>query len=223
MVAAVDKFTPPPGRNMRHYLALDVDKAGQNPTTVVDALQRYFNVRPRREPIADPKDIASTDSFPTLVMDEAQQAADKNFSYKFSVNGIVQNQMQPNFYARGGNLKIRVIGPGVASVQTPSTQGEEPINVGPIANKGSYYPSPFAAQMAMDSIRAMNDPSNDFQTFAAAPNPNRSVNATLSSVADTLSPLRNSLASIAQSSVPAMDAYSRAPGLYLSAVAGGLV
>jgi hypothetical protein len=232
MVAAVDKFTPPPGINMRHYLALDVDHAGRNPTTVVDALQRYFNVRPRREPIADPKDMASTDSFPTLVMDEAKAAARQYYPYRFSVNGIVQSQNQPDFYAGGGNLKIRILGPGVTSIQTPSIPAEPGIEVGPLANRGKYYPPAFAAQMAMDYIKVLNDPTQKMQTYAAAPDPNRSVNDTLSSVADTLSPLRNGLANIAQTPVAmgapstvnsALNTYARTPALFQQAVASGLV
>jgi hypothetical protein len=232
MVAAVDKYTPPPGRNMRHYLALDVDKAGRNPTTVVDALQRYFNVRPRREPIADPQDIASTDSYPTLIMDEAQNRAEQQFPYRFSINGVVQNQIQPSFYARGGALKVRVLGPGVTSVQTPPTVGEPSIEVGPLATKGRYYPPAFAAQMTMDYIRQLNDPSQRMDVIYTGANPNRGVNDTLSSVAQTLAPLRNSLANIAQTSITsgmpgnanaALNTYASTPRLFQNAVASGLV
>jgi hypothetical protein len=192
MVATVDEYTPPPGRNMRHYLSLDVDKAGRSSTTVVDALQRYFNVRPRREPIADPKDIASTDSFPTLVMDEAEAYA-RNFPYQFSVNGVPQKQYTPHLYARGGALKIRILGPGVTTVNTPPTSGEPGIKVGPFAESGNYYPAPYAAQLSMDDILDRLDPANDMETFTVGPVNINDPNSTLARVANSLQPLRAAL------------------------------
>jgi hypothetical protein len=219
MVAAVDKFTPPPGRNMRHYLALDVDKAGQSSTTVVDAIQRYFNVRPRREPLADPKDIATTDAYPTLIMDQAKNLSNEAFPYKYSINGIVQNQNVPDFYANAGTLKVRIVGPGISSVQTPATVGEPSIKVGPLANKGEYYPTAFAAQMAMDYINDMFDPSQYMQTMTVGPDTMRSPNETLSSVAATLSPLRNSYGNLAMNSIAGLNpsapmaSYNREPNI----------
>ncbi|MDR1039804.1 MAG: hypothetical protein LBR80_06460 [Deltaproteobacteria bacterium] len=192
MVAAVDEYTPPPGRNMRHYLALDVDQAGRSVTTVVDALQRYFNVTPRREPIADPKDIASTDSYPTLVMDEAAAYA-RNFPYQFSVNGVPQKQHTPHFYARGGALKIRILGPGVTTVNTPETAGEPGMKVGPFADTTNYYPPAYAAQESMDDILRRLDPANEFQTIQAGPVRVDDPNSTLSRVANALQPLRAAL------------------------------
>ncbi|MDR3154032.1 MAG: hypothetical protein LBW85_07140 [Deltaproteobacteria bacterium] len=168
MVAMVDRFTPPPGRNMRQYLALEVDKAGRSSTTVVDALQRYFNVRPRREPFADPKDIASTDSFPTLIMDEAAAYA-RNFPYQFSVNGIPVRQQTPDFYSRGGALKIRILGPGVSTVETPETSGEPGLKVGPFAEGTNYYPPAYAAQLAMQDIQERLHPDNRMETYTVGP------------------------------------------------------
>ncbi|MDR1164412.1 MAG: hypothetical protein LBO66_00810 [Deltaproteobacteria bacterium] len=216
MVAEVDRYEPPPGRNLRHYLSLDVDKAGRDPTTVVDALQRYFNVRPRREPIADPKDVATTDSFPTLIMDEAQ-AFNDNDAYRFSVNGIVQRQSTPSFYARGGYLKVRIVGPGVTSIQTPPTVGEPGIPVGPSANRGSYYPPAYAAQLAMGRLSESFDPSRKMDVWPVGPNLTRGPNDTLASVANTLAPLRGPLANLGSHAIPspteAASAYVRAPSL----------
>jgi hypothetical protein len=218
MVAAVDEYTPPPGRNMRHYLALDVDKAGRSVTTVVDALQRYFNVTPRREPIADPKDIASTDSFPTLVMDEAAAYAD-NFPYQFSVNGVPEQQHTPHFFARGGHLKIRILGPGTSTVHTPETAGEPGIKVGPFAESGNYYPPAFAAQLTMDDIQERLDPANAMETFAVGPVNVEDPNSTLARVANSLQPLRAALfgpLEIGASTSPAYAAGARA-GYYSGA------
>lgn len=217
-VAAVDRYTPPPGHNMRHYLALDVDRAGKTSTSIVDAIQRYFNIRPRREPIADPKSIASTDSFPTLIIQEAKNVAEDFFPYRFSVNGMVQNQTQPVFHAKAGSLQIRVLSPGVTSVQTPETLPEPPIEVGPLAEKGSYYPPAFAAQMAMDDIRAAYDPSKKMNVIYTGPNLTRSVNETLSSVAETLAPVRAKLAELN----PNLGSYSSSPRLVQSPIASGI-
>ncbi|MDR2456511.1 MAG: hypothetical protein LBE49_07970, partial [Deltaproteobacteria bacterium] len=86
MVARVDSYTPPPGHNMAHYLALDVRKAGNGMTGVADAMQRYLDVSPTRKPGGDPKNMASLDSYPTLVIDEDQQWGPPH-PYQFSVNG----------------------------------------------------------------------------------------------------------------------------------------
>ncbi|MDR1050611.1 MAG: hypothetical protein LBP95_05930 [Deltaproteobacteria bacterium] len=187
MVAAVDSYTPPPGRNLTHYLTMDVDKAGQENTTVADALQRYLNVSPTRKPGGDPKDIASNDSFPTLILQE-DSAWDEAMPYEFSVNGVQEHQSQPTFYVQGGHLRVRLIGRGVATVSTPATEPQPYLQAGPQA-AGAYYPSAVAAQMAMRRMTDMLDPAGEFQTQPAGPDVNRDVNETLTEVAETLSPM----------------------------------
>jgi hypothetical protein len=185
MVAAVDSYTPPPGRNMAHYLTMDVDKAGQENTTIADALQRYLNVSPTRKPGGDPKDVASLDSYPTLIMEEDKQWSSP-FAYEFSVNGVSQHQNQPTFYARGGSLRVRLVGRGVSTVSTPATEPKPPLMAGPQA-PGAYYPSSVAAQMAMRRLTDMFDPSNQFPVQEFGPDVTRGPNDTLESVANTLS------------------------------------
>jgi hypothetical protein len=192
MVALVDSYTPPPGRNMAHYLAMDVDKAGQENTTVADALQRYLNVSPTRKPGGDPKDLDSRDSYPTLILDEDKAWTDI-LPYKFSVNGIPQQQTQPTFFARGGSLKIRVVGRGVSSVATPPTEPAEPIQAGPQAT-GAYYPPEVAAQLAMRRLTDMFDPSRAMPVQAVGPDLARNPVETLASVAETLSGMNAVLA-----------------------------
>jgi hypothetical protein len=153
MAASVDSFTPPPGRNMAHYLTMDVDKAGQENASIADALQRYLNVSPSRKPGGDPRDMDSKDSYPTLIIDEDQAWSDR-LPYRFSVNGVAQRQSQPTFYTQGGSLKIRVVGRGPATVATPATEGLPVMMVGPLAN-GSYYPPEVAAQLAMRRLTDM--------------------------------------------------------------------
>jgi hypothetical protein len=189
MVAAVDQYTPPPGRNMAHYLSMDVDQAGNGSTTIADALQRYLEVRPRREAEADPRDMAATDAYPTLVMDEDEAWANV-LPYQFSLNGIKQEQSQPVFYALGGSVKARVTGEGISTITTPETEADPGHYVGPMATKGMYYPPEAAAQLAMDRIFDMYypegvpaiEPKADGDTGAAG---------TLKSVAETLSDMRN--------------------------------
>jgi hypothetical protein len=152
MVARVDSYTSPPGLNMAHYLAIDVDKAGGDDTTVADALQRYLNVAPNRKPGGDPKDLASHDSFPTLVIGETK-AWEDIMPYQFSVNGVAMNQNQPTFFARAGSLKVRLVGRGVSTVTTPATESGPSLQAGPIP-PGAYYPPEVAAQMSM---RRLND------------------------------------------------------------------
>ncbi|MDR2198521.1 MAG: hypothetical protein LBR53_03510 [Deltaproteobacteria bacterium] len=212
MVAAVDKYTPPPGINLPHYLALDVDKAKEGPTTVVDAIQRYFNVRPRREPLADPQDIASTDSYPTLIMDEISNNADLK-PYHFSVNGIERKTDVNTFFTEAGHMRVRVVGPGVASIKTPATESEEPLEVGPIERASPYYPPAYASEIAANRLAYLFDPSRKMPVMHFGPNLNRGLNDTLSSVAYTLGPMRAFLGNGRNAwTEPGANAYSSAGG-----------
>ena len=157
MVARVDSYTQPPGDNMARYLAIDVDKADNGQVAVADAMQRYLGVSPTRKPGGDPRNVASLDSYPTLVIDEDQEWASPH-PYKFSVNGFVHMQVQPNFYTQGGSLGLRIVGAGVATVTTPETSGNEPLQVGPIP-AGAYYPTAVAAQLSMMRIEDLFDES----------------------------------------------------------------
>ena len=222
MVARVDSYTPPPGRNMAHYVALDVDKADNSTVGVTDAMQRYLGVAPTRKPGGDPKNVSSLDSHPMLVIDEDKQWADPH-PYKFSVNGVVQRQVQPTFYTLGGSMAIRVVGTGVTAITTPETKGEPSLQVGPLP-AGAYYPPAVAAQLAMRRITDLYDDSGRMEVQKVGPDVNRSPSETLSSVSDALAVI-NSTPAIS-SSVKAgmnnfanMGIYSQSPQLYLTAVA----
>jgi hypothetical protein len=176
MAARVDSYTPPPGRNMAHYLAMDVDRAGMENTTVADALQRYLNVSPTRRPGGDPKDIDSHDSYPTLIMGE-DQAWQDILPYQFSVNGMVQKQSQPTFFTRAGSLKIRVVGKGVATVTTPATEPGPTLQAGPMP-PGAYYPSAVAAQLSMRrTMDLLNEPETR-PPITVGPDPNGALEET---------------------------------------------
>jgi hypothetical protein len=225
MVASVDSYVPPPGRNMAHYLTLDVDKAGHDNVSIADALQRYLNVRPTRKPGGDPRDIGSLDSFPTLVIDEDQAWADP-LPYKFSVNGVVQRQSQPTFFARGGALRLRVIGRGVSTVSTPATEPKPPLAAGP--PPGSYYPPEVAAQMAMRRLTDMFDDSGQRPPLSVGPDLVRTPNDVLEAAAQTLAvmnappagpPISRNVRS-GLNYFSNINIYNSSPQLYLTAVAG---
>ncbi|MDR1487328.1 MAG: hypothetical protein LBT62_04975 [Deltaproteobacteria bacterium] len=225
MVAMVDSYTPRPGRNLAHYLAIDVDKAGNDHTSVADALQRYLNVRPTRKPSGDPKDIASNDSYPTLIIDEAQEWTDP-MPYKFSVNGVIQNQNQPTFFTLGGSIRIRVTSPGVTTITTPATQGGTVLQAGPIP-PGAYYPPEVAAQLSMRRLTDMFDASNDYQPLPiGGQDSDADLNETLGAVATTLAAMKYDVGpAISQNVRSGLNQFSNAgiyrdaPQLYLTAIA----
>jgi hypothetical protein len=225
MVAQVDSYTPPPGRNMAHYVALDVDKAGGWDAPVAHAIQRHLGVSPIREPGGDPLDVDSLDSYPSLVLDEDAAWRDA-WPYRFSVNGVVQGQVQPTFHLLGGSLRARVVGTGVATIQTPASEGPPPLQAGPIP-AGAYYPPALAAQLAMRRLTDLYDQSGGAEPLEAAPDPGRGLNDTLASVAATLAPMRGGGAGqrISESVQAGMarfanlGLYGQSPRLYLTAVA----
>jgi hypothetical protein len=167
MVVKVDDYTPPPGRNMAHYLAMDVDRAGGDDVAVTDALQRYLDVRPSRGPRVDPKDVGSHADHPSLILEEDQAWADAA-PYRFSVNGMVQRQSQPTFYTRAGSLKIRLVGRGVSTVSTPATEPAPSMPAGPFP-AGAYYPPEVAAQLTMRRITDMLSSRGSGQVLTVGP------------------------------------------------------
>jgi hypothetical protein len=222
MVARVDSYTPPPGRNLAHYLAIDVDKAGNDEVSVTDALQRYLGVAPTRKPGGDPKNVASLDSFPTLVMAEDREWADAH-PYRFSVNGVVQRQAQPSFYTLGGAMRIRLTGSGVAAIQTPATEGEPPLQVGPIP-PGAYYPPALAAQLAMRRLTDLMDDSGRLRLQTIGPDLSQNPDEALAQAAEAMAALRAGpkVSESVQAGLghfASLGLYDKAPGLKLAAVA----
>jgi hypothetical protein len=145
--------------------------------------------------------------------------------YHFSVNGTPRKADSPSFYADSGSLRIRIVGTGVSSIKTPATEADEPFQVGPIKSGAPYYPPQFAAQMAMDRLSEMFDPSKKAPVMKSGPDLNRGLNDTLSSVAYSLGPMRAFLGNGSNSwTVPGANAsnslggYSNRPQLNLSTV-----
>ncbi|MDR1677146.1 MAG: hypothetical protein LBS44_02000 [Deltaproteobacteria bacterium] len=225
MVTTVDSFSPLPGRNMAHYLALDVDKAGKENTTVSDALQRYLDISPTRKPGGDPKDVDSHDSYPTLIMDE-DKAWEEILPYKFSVNGVVQRQAQPVFYAMAGSLKLRLVGRGVSTVTTPATEPSPTIPSGPIPAL-SYYPPEVAAQLTMRRITDLMSDSNSGPDIKVGPELTNSPDEAVTNAANIMAilnvepagPTISEKVKEGLTNFANMGIYKSRPQLYLSALA----
>jgi hypothetical protein len=224
MVARVDSYTPRPGRNLAHYLAIDVEKAGNDSTSVADALQRYLNVRPTRKPSGDIRDVASNDSYPTLIIDEAQAWKDP-LPYKFSVNGVVQRQSQPSFFGLGGSIRVRISGSGVSTVSTPATQGATVFQAGPIP-PGAYYPPEVASQLAMRRMTDMFDGSDDYKPLPTGPELNPGPAEALGAAASSMISMKFDSGPEISSNVKTglnnfanLGIYNQSPQLYLTALA----
>jgi hypothetical protein len=174
---------------MAHYLTMDVDKAGNGPASIADALQRYLDVNPRREVEADPRDMAATDAYPTLVIDEDQAWAE-SMPYRFSLNGVQSQQTQPVFFTLGGSVRARVEGVGVTTLSTPATEPDDSIPVGPSATRSMYYPPEAAAQLAMTRIFDMYYPGG-VPAIAPEADGDTGANGSIKDVAEILADTRN--------------------------------
>lgn len=152
MATRVTDFEPKPGRQMRLGLHMQVQKApGTQVDTIIDAIQRYLNIEPRREPTSDPKAEASPYRHPQQLM-EAASRWDDALPYQFSINGMKSYQLQPEIHRWGGSLSADLVEPGLTGVAAPATR--EP--------QAGYYSRPetsgaevvFAAQRTMRDLRA---------------------------------------------------------------------
>jgi hypothetical protein len=155
MAVSIEEFNPAPGRNLRRYLVINVQRAGRDDTAIADALQRYLNVKSKYNPEIDLRDVDSHETFPTLVM--AEDEAWGNLSpYEFYLNGVLNHNLEPNFYAQTGALKIELKGRGGTSITTPPTGPEPFITVGPSMSPG--YPPAWAAELTMRRLTELLEP-----------------------------------------------------------------
>lgn len=66
LVADVSDYSPLPGHQMGRHMRLDLqNNPGRQVDQVVDAIQRYLNIEPSREPTADPKAEAPLSAIPS--------------------------------------------------------------------------------------------------------------------------------------------------------------
>ncbi|UQZ89218.1 hypothetical protein C4J81_08430 [Deltaproteobacteria bacterium Smac51] len=146
-VATVTDFEPRAGRHMRQSMHLQVQNApGPQVDTVIDAIQRYLNISPRREPTSDPKAEDSIVRHPQQILQRAQRWDDA-LPYQFSINGAKSYQLQPEFHRWGGTLSADVNEPGLTGIEAPATRAPQPgsrINLEEV----------FAAQATMRDLEA---------------------------------------------------------------------
>ncbi len=154
---SINSFDPLPGRRLGLHMSLRVNNApGPRVDNIADALQRFFNVGPRHEPTADPKNEATNKRFPMQIL-QARQHWDDIFPYQFSINGVNRYQKNSSFRMVGGSIQGSVAGEGSSSVNVPPTPGNQFFPVGPLRNKPYViYPPAFAAQMAMQKMQGIN-------------------------------------------------------------------
>lgn len=158
LAATVSDFSPKPGRHLRRTMHVVVrNTPADRVDQVVDAMQRYMDIRPRREPTADPLDEASIARFPQQIL-ESGQRWDQARLYQFSTNGVLQTQYSPKYRAWGGDLELNLNGIGVTNVTSTESKAPEPILVGaPNMVDDPYFDPAFAAQNAMRRLRELLD------------------------------------------------------------------
>jgi hypothetical protein len=168
LVAEVRSFRPGPGAQAARQNVLNVrNDPGPQDDGVIKALQRYFNVQPRRGPSADPRDEASVVRHPQgLVQSSARW--DQDMFYQFTDNGAANYQIRPDYRAWGGRLDLELTGAGQATVSSPSTRAPQP---GATAvDKFGYYDPANAAQEALRRMQADLAPGNFSPTLVGPPN-----------------------------------------------------
>jgi len=121
-VAEVRSFQPGfVARPVRQNIFYVRNDPGSRMDAVVRALQRYFNVRPRREPWADPRDEASVARHPQgLIQAEARWAQD--IFYQFTDNGAAHYQFRPSYRLWAGALNLEFKGAGPTAVSAPAAR-----------------------------------------------------------------------------------------------------
>ena len=157
LVAEVRSFEPGPGIQMARRNVLNVQNdPGHQDDGVIDALQRYFNVRPRREPSADPRDEASVVRHPQeLVQSSARWTQD--MFYQFTDNGAANYQVRPDYRAWGGRLDLELTGAGQTSVSAPATRAPRP-GAAAIGGPGYYDPANAAQEAQAKTTELLSRP-----------------------------------------------------------------
>lgn len=131
MVAAIAAYTPQPGRQAARHMSLEVlNTPPPRVDNVIDAIQRYLDIRPRREPTADPKDEASVARHPQQIIESAGRWDDA-MRYRFADNGASNRQFNPEYNAWAGGLDLTLKNEGSAEVSAPPTRSPLPGASGP--------------------------------------------------------------------------------------------
>ncbi|MDR2947029.1 MAG: hypothetical protein LBV79_09815 [Candidatus Adiutrix sp.] len=167
LAATIEAYQPKPGRQMAKTMNLDVQSTPPpRVDSVIDAIQRYLDIRPRREPTSDPKDEASIARHPQQIVESASRwAADR---YQFANNGVALQQYRPENTAWGGSLNMTLRNEGSAGLA--ATPSRSPW-VGPplTASASALGTNPVhdpvdAAQAAMGQMLEMQAPKPQYLT-----------------------------------------------------------
>lgn len=151
MAVRVTDFEPKPGLQPRLGMHMQVQNApGSKVDAVADAIQRYLNIKPRREPTSDPLAEDSIARHPQQIIEGASRW-DTAQTYQFAINGAKSYQFQPEIHRWGGSLSADLVEPGLTGVAAPATREPQP----------GYHSTPatgseevvFAAQNAMRNLR----------------------------------------------------------------------
>jgi len=158
LVAQILSFQPGPGARPARRKVLEVQNdPGPQDDRVINALQRYFHVQPRRQPSADPRDEASVVRHPQGLLSSGARWAQDMF-YQFTDNGVAVYQMQPEYRVWGGRLDLEITGAGRTTVSAPATRSSQP--GAPAVPLYGYYDSANAAQAAQARLTELLSPSS---------------------------------------------------------------
>ncbi|MDR1044872.1 MAG: hypothetical protein LBP33_07110 [Candidatus Adiutrix sp.] len=148
LAATVSEYSPAAGSHRAQSMKLNLRSAPlPEVDKVADAIQRYLNIRPRREATSDPLDEASAARHPQQILQSGQRQAEARY-YQFSANGVEQFQFQPEHRAWGGRLELTLGNEGSSGVQARPTASPLADSPGPKA----AYDSAFAAQETMSQM-----------------------------------------------------------------------
>ena len=121
-VASITNFSPRPGKQSRRTLDFEVrNTPSSRVDQISDAIQRYLDIRPRREPTADPLDEASVARHPQQIL-QASDRWNQAMKYQFSSNGNSQSQFLPKHHDFGGQLELNIENPGITGVSSSAVQ-----------------------------------------------------------------------------------------------------
>jgi len=166
LVAEVRSFRPGPGIQPARQNVLNIQNdPGRQADGVIRALQRYFDVHPRRQPSADPRDEASTVRHPQGIIPSSARWS-QDLYYQFADNGVATYQIQPDYRAWGGRLDLELTGAGQTTVSAPATRAPRP---GASPTLGYYDPAN-AAQKAQARTTELLTPNRFPMTRVGPPN-----------------------------------------------------
>ena len=164
LVAEVRSFEPGPRVQLARRNLLGVQsEPGSKYDEVTDALQRYFDVHPRREPSADPRDEDSVVRHPQGIIQSSARWTQDIF-YQFHDNGAARYQIRPDYRAWEGRLEMKLTDVGQTTVFAPKTRAPRP-KARPLYSLAYFDP----ASAARESFRQLEADSAIGDTHLRSP------------------------------------------------------